>query len=70
MSANGGMNGDVNGGGRPPTVDNNDIEDLEKKELELKRKERDPPIVFHNTINVGLLCSQRSQRICTQIRCI
>lgn len=41
-----------------PVIDDNDIEDLEKKELELKRKERDPPIVFPNTINVRLkICS-------------
>jgi len=35
-------------------VDDNDAEDLARKELELKRKERDPPIVFQDTINVGL----------------
>lgn len=37
-----------------PIIDDNDIEDLEKKDLELKRRERDPPIVFPNTINVIL----------------
>jgi len=35
-------------------VDDNDADDLAKKELELKRKERDPPIVFQDTINVRL----------------
>jgi len=35
-------------------VDDNDADDLARKELELKRKERDPPIVFQDTINVGL----------------
>lgn len=52
MSTNG-TNSDVNGV-RPAIVDNNDVEDLEKKELERKRKERDPPIVFQDVINVGL----------------
>jgi len=36
------------------TIDDNDAEDLARKELELKRKERDPPIVFQDTINVRL----------------
>jgi len=56
MSANG-TNGDVNGGVRPAVIDENDVEDLEKKELELKRKERDPPIVFQDAINVSLSTS-------------
>lgn len=38
-------------GVQPAVVD--DSEDLEKKELELKRKARDPPIVFQDVINVG-----------------
>lgn len=40
-------------GVKPVVIDDNDVEDLEKKELELKRKARDPPIVFPNTINVS-----------------
>lgn len=40
--------------GVQPVINDNDVEDLERKELELKRKERDPPIVFPNTINVRL----------------
>lgn len=36
-----------------PAVVDNDAEDKEKKELELKRKARDPPIVFQDVINVG-----------------
>lgn len=51
MSENG-TNGVNVANGVQPVIDN-DIEDLEKKELELKRKERDPPIVFQDTINVG-----------------
>lgn len=38
--------------GVQPVIDN-DAEDLEKKELELKRKARDPPIVFQDVINVS-----------------
>ncbi|KAE9530903.1 hypothetical protein AGLY_011365 [Aphis glycines] len=54
MSENG-TNGVNNGVDRPATaIAENDAEDLERKELELKRKERDPPIVFPDTINVGL----------------
>jgi len=54
MSENG-TNGVNNGIDRPATaIAENDAEDLERKELELKRKERDPPIVFPDTINVGL----------------
>lgn len=56
MSENGtnGVNAE-NGVLRPAAVvDDNDAEDLARKELELKRKERDPPIVFQDTINVGL----------------
>lgn len=40
-------------GVKPVVIDDNDVEDLEKKELEMKRKARDPPIVFPNTINVS-----------------
>ncbi|XP_025416987.1 uncharacterized protein LOC112688143 isoform X3 [Sipha flava] len=50
MSENG-TNGVNVANGVQPVIDN-DIEDMEKKELELKRKERDPPIVFQDTINV------------------
>lgn len=52
-----------------PVVDN-DAEDLEKKELELKRKARDPPIVFQDVINVGYLlklllsCPLRVSNVC------
>jgi len=54
MSENG-TNGVNNGVVQPATaIAENDAEDLERKELELKRKERDPPIVFPDTINVGL----------------
>jgi len=50
MSENG-----TNGVNVPATaIVENDADDLERKELELKRKERDPPIVFPDTINVGL----------------
>ncbi|XP_025200789.1 uncharacterized protein LOC112598510 isoform X4 [Melanaphis sacchari] len=54
MSENG-MNGvnAENGVVRPANaVVDNDADDLERKEQELKRKERDPPIVFPDTINV------------------
>jgi len=61
MSANE-TNGDINGGVQP-AVDENDVEDLEKKELELKRKERDPPIVFQDAINVGLSTSALQPRV-------
>ncbi|XP_060839127.1 uncharacterized protein LOC132920630 isoform X3 [Rhopalosiphum padi] len=48
MSENG-----TNGVNVPATaIVENDADDLERKELELKRKERDPPIVFPDTINV------------------
>ncbi|XP_026813501.1 uncharacterized protein LOC113554042 isoform X3 [Rhopalosiphum maidis] len=48
MSENG-----TNGVNVPATaIVENDADDLERKELELKRKERDPPIVFSDTINV------------------
>lgn len=49
MSENG-----TNGLNVSATAVENDADDLERKELELKRKERDPPIVFPNTIHVGL----------------
>lgn len=49
MSENG-TNGVANGA--QPVIDENDLEDLERKELELKRKERDPPIVYTDIINV------------------
>ncbi|VVC25465.1 Hypothetical protein CINCED_3A014084 [Cinara cedri] len=49
MSENG---TNVANGVNPAVIDDNDIEDLEKKELELKRKARDPPIVFSDTINI------------------
>lgn len=39
--------------GAEPVID--DAEDLEKKELEMKRKARDPPIVFQDVINVSHL---------------
>lgn len=53
----------VQSNGVQPVVD--DVDDLEKKELELKRKERDPPIVFPNTINVG----QRIDLCLKKLRC-
>lgn len=51
MSENG-TNGVNMANGVQPVI-NEDAEDLEKKELELKRKARDPPIVFQDAINVG-----------------
>lgn len=53
MSENGTNGVNVANGVQPVVIDNN-AEDLEKKELELKRKERDPPIVFQDAINVCL----------------
>lgn len=53
MSENGTNGVNVANGVQPVVVDI-DAEDLEKKELELKRKERDPPIVFQDAINVCL----------------
>lgn len=50
MSENGNNGVNVSNGVQP-IID--DAEDLEKKELELKRKQRDPPIVFADTINVS-----------------
>lgn len=51
MSENGTNGVNIANGVQP--VINEDAEDLEKKELELKRKARDPPIVFQDVINVG-----------------
>lgn len=52
MSENG-TNGVNVANGAQPVIDENDLEDLERKEQELKRKERDPPIVFTDVINVS-----------------
>jgi len=56
MSENGtnGVNADNEVIRPAAVVDVNETEDLAKKELELQRKARDPPIVFPDTINVWL----------------
>jgi len=56
MSENGtnGVNADNEVLRPSAVVDVNEAEDLARKELELQRKARDPPIVFLDTINVGL----------------
>ncbi|XP_050419906.1 uncharacterized protein LOC126832910 isoform X2 [Adelges cooleyi] len=35
-----------------PVVDTNDADDIERKEQDLKRKERDPPIIFNDVVNI------------------